>query len=77
MQFPLVDIPSTVKLIVYSSEIITSANSTKALEHVVKGVANGRYSMNLDSAFHIEEIVEAHRYMEENKGKGKLVLKVE
>jgi NADPH:quinone reductase len=43
----------------------------------VKGVANGRYSVNLDSVFHIEEIVEAHRYMEENKTKGKLVLKVE
>ena len=77
MQFPLVDTPSTVKLAVYNSEIITSANSTKALEHVVKGVANGGYSVNLDSVFHIEEIVEAHRYMEENKAKGRLVLKVE
>ena len=38
---PLVDIPSTVKLTVYNSETITAANSTKALEHVVEGIANG------------------------------------
>ncbi len=43
----------------------------------MKGVANGRYSVNLANVFHIEEIVEAHRYMEENKAKGKLVLKVQ
>ena len=33
------------------------------------------YSVNLDMVFHFEEIVEAHRYMEENKAKGKLVVK--
>ena len=36
---PLVDIPSTVKLTVYNSETVTAANRTKALEHVVEGVA--------------------------------------
>jgi len=74
---PLVDIPSTVKLTVYSSETITATNSTKALENVVEGVANGSYHVNLDRVFRFEEIVEAHRYMEENKAKGKLVVKVE
>jgi NADPH2:quinone reductase len=77
LQFPLVDTPSTVKLTVYNSETITSANSTKVLEHVVEGIANGRYSVNLDRIFRFEEIVEAHRYMEENKAKGKLVVKIE
>jgi len=74
---PLVDIPSTVKLTVYNSETITATNSTKALEHIVEGVGNGSYSVNLDRIFRFEEIAEAHRYMEENKAKGKLVIKVE
>jgi NADPH:quinone reductase-like Zn-dependent oxidoreductase len=43
----------------------------------VEGIANGRYSVNLDRVFHFEVIVEAHRYMEENRAKGKLVVKVE
>jgi NADPH:quinone reductase len=47
------------------------------LEHIVEGVANGRYHVNLDRVFRFEEIVEAHRYMEENKAKGKLVVKSE
>ena len=33
--------------------------------------------MNLDKDFRFEEFVEAHRDMEENKAKGKLVVKVE
>lgn len=74
---PLIDIPSTVKLTVYNNETITAANSTKALEHVVEGIANERYHVNLDRVFRFEEIVEAHRYMEENKAKGKLVVKLE
>jgi NADPH:quinone reductase len=74
---PRVAIPSTVKLTVYNSETITAANSAKALEHVIDGVANGRYHLNIDKVFSFEEIVEAHHYMEENRSKGKLVVKVE
>ena len=74
---PLVPIPSTVKLNVCNSETITAASSTKALEHVMEGIVNGRYHVNLDRVFRFEEIVEAHRYMEANKAKGKLVVKVE
>ena len=43
----------------------------------MEGVANGRYHVNLDKTFRFEEIVEAYRYKEENKAKGKLVVKVE
>ncbi|MDQ3908913.1 MAG: zinc-binding dehydrogenase [Thermoproteota archaeon] len=32
---------------------------------------------NKNRVFRLEEIVEAHRYMEENRAKGKLVVKVE
>jgi NADPH:quinone reductase-like Zn-dependent oxidoreductase len=74
---PRVAIPSTVKLTVYNSETITAANSAKALEHVIDEVANGHYHLNIEKVFSFEEIVETHRYMEENRSKGKLVVKVE
>jgi len=40
-------------------------------------VAAGRYRLSLDKVFHFEHIVEAHRYMEENRAKGKLVVLVD
>ena len=61
----------------YKSETITAASSTKALERIVDGVAKGRYHVNLDKVFHFDEIVDAHRYMEENLSKGKLVAVIE
>jgi len=66
-----------VKLTVYSSETITAANSTKALEHIMDGVAKGRYHVNLDKVFRFDEIVDAHHYMEENHSKGKFVVSVD
>jgi hypothetical protein len=62
---PLLSIPSTVKLAVYKSETITAANSTKALEQIVDGVAKGCYHVNLDKVFHFHQIVDAYRYMED------------
>ena len=70
-------IPSTVKLTVYNSETIVAANSAKALEHIVDGISKGRYHVRIDKVFRFDEIVEAHIYMEENRLKGKLVIKVE
>jgi NADPH:quinone reductase len=74
---PLLAIPSTVKLSVYKSESITAANSTKAMEQIVNGVAKGLYHVNLDKVFRFDEIVDAHHYMEENRSKGKLVVIVD
>lgn len=74
---PLLAIPSTVKLTVYKSEIITAAYSTKVLEQIVDGVAKGRYRVNLDKVFHFDEIIDAHHYMQENRSKGKLVVVVD
>src|SRR5947209_2965767 len=70
-------IPSTVKLTQFTTESVTAANSTEGLQQIVDGVAAGRYRLSLDRVFHFEQIVEAHRYMEENRAKGKLVVLVE
>jgi NADPH:quinone reductase-like Zn-dependent oxidoreductase len=47
------------------------------LQQIVDGVAAGRYRVSLDRVFHFDQIVEAHRYMEENRAKGKLVVLVD
>jgi NADPH:quinone reductase-like Zn-dependent oxidoreductase len=52
-------------------------SSTKALEQIVDGVAEGRYLVNLHKVFQLDENVEAHHYMEENRSKGKLVVVVD
>lgn len=74
---PLEDIPSTVRLTVYHSGSTSADRSTAALQEIVDGVAAGRYHTNLQRAFRFDEIVEAHRFMEENRGSGKLVVLVD
>ena len=68
-------LPSTVKLTTYQT--LTAANSIQALQQIVDGVAAGRYRVSVDRVFRFNEIVEAHRYMEENRAKGKLVVVVD
>ena len=34
----------------------------------------GRYRVNIDRTFELDEIADAHRYMEANRGFGKLVV---
>jgi NADPH:quinone reductase-like Zn-dependent oxidoreductase len=74
---PLAMMPSTVRLTIYTSETLTTANGTPALQRIVDGVATERYRANLHRVFHLDEIAAAHRYMEENRGTGKLVVVIE
>jgi NADPH2:quinone reductase len=74
---PLEDIPSTVRLTAYHSSTTSSERSTAALQAIVDGVAAGRYRVRVERRFRFGEIVEAHRYMEENRGAGKLVVVVD
>jgi NADPH2:quinone reductase len=74
---PLEDIPSTVKLTTYQSGTTSATRSTAALQEIVDGVAAGRYRPNLERRFRFDEIVAAHRFMEENRGSGKLVVVVD
>jgi NADPH2:quinone reductase len=74
---PLEDIPSTVKLTTYQSGTTSAGRSTVALQEIVDGVAAGRYAANVERRFRFDEIVAAHRFMEENRGSGKLVVVVD
>ena len=73
---PMSSIPSTVRLTTFLSETVEAANATEALQRSVDGTAAGRYRVSIDRTFRFDEIVEAHRYMEDNRARGKLVLLV-
>ena len=69
---PFLDIPNGVFLTSYGgeSEDVTSED----LQAYVDDVASSVVPVSLDRTFQLEEIVEAHRHMEANRAKGKLVV---
>ena len=73
---PMPAIPSTVKLTVYTTHIVTAANSTEPLQRIVRDVEAGRLPLNLDRVFRFDQIADAHQYMEDNRATGKLVVSV-
>lgn len=74
---PLEAIPSTVRLTTYHSGTTSADRSTDALQQIVNGVEAGHYQPNVERVFRFDEIVAAHRFMEANRGSGKLVVIVE
>ena len=71
---PMGDIPSLGRLTVYMGE---SKNLSKELlQDFIDKVENGSIKLNIDKVFRLEEVAKAHEYMEDNKAKGKLVVKV-
>jgi NADPH:quinone reductase-like Zn-dependent oxidoreductase len=44
------------------------------LQELVKQIAEGKLSVQIGKTFRLDEIVEAHRCMEENKAGGKIVV---
>jgi NADPH:quinone reductase-like Zn-dependent oxidoreductase len=74
---PLADIPTGVRLTAYASRAtIDVAHCAQALQRIVDGVAEGRYPSHLDRIFPFDQLVEAHRYMEDNRATGKVVVTV-
>lgn len=74
---PLADIPSGVRLTSYASRAtIDATHCTHVLQQIVEGVAGGRYPTHLDRVFSFDQLVEAHRYMENNHATGKVVVRV-
>ena len=73
---PMAAIPSSVRLTTFLSETVDASTSTSELQRVLDAASEGRYRVNLDRVFRLDEIVEAHRYMEANQATGKIVVKV-
>lgn len=73
---PFMHIPSSVKLTTYQSETLDITTAKQSLQDYVTGIEQGRHTVHVDRVFKFDEIVEAHRYMESNQAKGKLVVVV-
>ena len=69
---PMGDIPSLGKLTVYMGE----AEDLDPIQYqsLLDMIANKEIEINIDRTFKLEEIVQAHQYMEDNKAKGKIVV---
>lgn len=71
---PMGDIPSLGRLTVYMGE---SRNLTpELLQEFIDQVAQGNITLNIDHVFQLDQIIDAHQYMEDNKAKGKIVVKL-
>ena len=71
---PTAMIPSGAKLTTFHSEDLTGAAGRAPLAHIVRGVERGAYHANVDRVFTLDQIAEAHRYMEANQAVGKVVI---
>ena len=71
---PMGDIPSLGRLTVYMGD---AANLDKQLlQEFIDAVADGEISLNIDKIFKLDDVAEAHTYMESNQAKGKIVVTV-
>lgn len=71
---PMGDIPSLGRLTVYMGE---SKNLSKELlQEFINEVEKGSITLNIDKVFSLDTVADAHQYMEDNKAKGKVVVKI-
>jgi NADPH2:quinone reductase len=63
-----------VQLARFGSNVINRASYESIFNEIVHAIEDGRYTINLDRVFSIDEIVDAHRYMEDNRAAGKVVV---
>jgi NADPH:quinone reductase-like Zn-dependent oxidoreductase len=69
---PMEVIPTTVLLTTYAGE--SEDFMRMPLGDLVEQIAAGTLRIQVGKTFHLDEIVEAHRCMEENKAGGKIVV---
>jgi NADPH:quinone reductase-like Zn-dependent oxidoreductase len=71
---PVAMIPSGTKLTAFHSDNLKGRAGATVLQRVVREVEAGVYRPNIDRVFDLDDIVAAHRYMENNEATGKLVV---
>jgi NADPH:quinone reductase-like Zn-dependent oxidoreductase len=69
---PMEAIPTAVSLTTYAGE--SEDFMRTPLEELIEQIATGALHVQIGRVFHLDEIVEAHRCMEENKAGGKIVV---
>ena len=48
--------------------------SKESLQEFIMEVEKGTLKLNIDSIFKLDQVAQAHRYMEDNRAKGKVVV---
>jgi NADPH:quinone reductase-like Zn-dependent oxidoreductase len=71
---PIAMIPSGTKLTAFHSDDFKGSAGTPVLQRIVHEVEVGVYRPNVDRVFGLDDIVAAHRYMENDQATGKLVV---
>jgi NADPH:quinone reductase-like Zn-dependent oxidoreductase len=71
---PIAMIPSGTKLTAFHSDNLKGSAGAAALQRIVQEVEAGGYRLNVDRVFRLDDIVAAHRYMEDDRATGKVVV---
>jgi NADPH:quinone reductase-like Zn-dependent oxidoreductase len=71
---PIAMIPSGTKLTAFHSDNLKGSAGATVLQRVVHEVEAGVYRPNVDRIFGLDDIVAAHRYMENDQATGKVVV---
>jgi NADPH:quinone reductase-like Zn-dependent oxidoreductase len=71
---PVAMLPSGTKLTAFHSDDLKGSAGATVLQRVVDEVEAGVYRPHVDRVFGLDDIVAAHRYMEDNEATGKLVV---
>ncbi|MGW4464709.1 zinc-binding dehydrogenase [Micromonospora sp. NPDC004704] len=71
---PIAMIPSGTRLTAFHSNDARGRAGAAVLERVVRNVETGVYRPNVDRVFGLDDIAEAHRYTEENRATGKVLV---
>jgi NADPH:quinone reductase-like Zn-dependent oxidoreductase len=70
-------IPSAVYLTAYTSELDPYKTGHVPFRSLIKQIEAGKLSIQIGKVFHIDDIVEAHKTMDENLACGKIVVLTE
>ncbi|MGI5451705.1 zinc-binding dehydrogenase [Streptomyces sp. CA-249302] len=71
---PVAMIPSGTRLTAFHSDNLKGGAGRPVLQRVIDKVEAGVFRPNVDRVFALDDIVAAHRYMEENRAAGKVVV---
>jgi NADPH:quinone reductase-like Zn-dependent oxidoreductase len=71
---PIAMIPSGTKLTAFHSDNLKGNAGAAVLQRIIHQVEANVYRPNIDRVFSLDDIVAAHRYMEDNQATGKVVM---
>jgi NADPH:quinone reductase-like Zn-dependent oxidoreductase len=71
---PIARSPSGTRLTAFHSDDAKGSAGAATLERVVRNVEAGRYRPNVDRVYDLDDVAAAHRYMEDDRATGKLVV---